>query len=160
MKKFFKKPLVKNILWVLAVCFFGIILLNLTFMFDALYQGAIRRIVMMFMPFNPESTMYRFPILMHGSFVVIIGIISRFIFKSKMRTLFKAIYMPVPVATVLVMLGMFLSNKPTISYTVGTVLCLITLYYFYRTKQPWIYYFAVIVTALTLVIYTISGGQI
>lgn len=160
MKNLLKNLLVKNILSAVAVAVFGFILLNFTFLFDALYQGVIRRFIGLFIPLGPEMNLYWFPPLMHGSFVVVIGIISWFIFKSKLRTLFKAIYMSVPVATVLVTVGIFLYRWPIISYSVGGLLCIGTLYYFYRAKQPWIYYYTVILWAVTLAIFTLTGGEI
>lgn len=160
MKKFFQIPIIKNILSALAIAFFGLILLNLTFIFDALYQGIIRGIVNLFIPFNPESRLYWLPFLFHGSFVIIIGLISWPIFKSKMRVLFKAIYLTVPVAVVLVTLGMFLNRWPIILYPLGSLLCIATLYLFYRAKQSWLYYYTVILVSLTLTIFTLLGGEI
>lgn len=38
---FFRKPLVKNILFALAIATFGFVLLNLTFLFAAVFQKFI-----------------------------------------------------------------------------------------------------------------------
>ena len=160
MKKLLKNPLVKNILSAVAVAVFGFILLNLTFIFDAIYQTPIRLLVRLFIPLEPDSDLYWFPPLMHGSFVVVIGLISWFVFRSKLRILYKAIYMTVPVAVVLVTTGIFLYQWPIVSYSVGSLLCVGTLYYFYRTKQPWLYYYTVILVGLTLAIFTLLGGEI
>ncbi|MDD3887562.1 MAG: hypothetical protein PHN19_02200 [Patescibacteria group bacterium] len=160
MKKIFQNKIVKNILSALAIAFFGLILLNLTFIFDALYQGIIRGIVNLFIPFNPESRLYWLPFLFHGSFVIIIGLISWPIFISKIRVLFKAIYMTVPTAVILVTLGMFLSNFPIVLYSISILLCIATLYLFYKTKQSWLYYYTVILVSLALTIYNLLGGEI
>jgi len=160
MKKLLEKPWVKNILSAIAVAIFGLILLNLTFIFDALYQGLIRRIVGLFISLDPDMRLYWFPPLMHGSFVVIIGLISWFVFRSKLKMLYKAVYMTVPVAVVLVTLGIFLYGWPIVLYSVGSLLCICTLYYFFRTKQPWLYYYTVVLVGLTLAIYTLLGGEI
>ncbi len=152
--------LLKNILFAAVIAVGGFILLNLTFIFDALFQNSIRALVKLFIPLNPEMDLYWFPPLMHGSFVIIIALISWFVFKSKLKLLYKAIYMAVPVAVVLVTVGMFLNHWPIISYSLGGLLCLGTLYYFYRTKQPWLYYYTVILVGLTLAIFTLLGGEI
>lgn len=155
-----KSKLAKNILSVLAVAVFGLILLNLTFIFDALYQGVIRGIVQLFIPLTPDTNIFWLPGLFHGSFVVVIGIISLFVFKSKLKVLYKAIYMTVPVAVVLATVGIFFYQWPIIPYLLGTLIVIGTLYYFYRTKQPWLYYYTVILVSLALAIFSLSGGEI
>jgi hypothetical protein len=160
MRELLKNQIVKNILSALAVAFFGLILLNLTFLFDALYQGVIMGIVRLFMPLNPDTNIFWLPGLFHGSFVVVIGIISWFVFRTKLRVLYKAIYMTVPVAVVLATVGILFYQWQIITYSVGGLLCIGTLYYFYRTKQPWLYYYTLILVSLTLAIYTLTGGEI
>lgn len=154
------KSLLKNIFSILAVVVFGFILLNLAFILDALYQGIVRSIIGLFIPLGPELQLYWFPPLMHFSFLVVIGLISWLVFRSRLWTLLKAIYLSVPVAAVLVTIGMFLYRWPVIVYPLGTLLCICTIYYFYRTKQPWIYYFTVIFWSIVLAIFTLSGGEI
>ena len=160
MKKLLKNPLVKNILSAVAVAIFGFILLNLTFLFDFIYQSAIRGLVGLFIPLGPDTNLYWFPPLMHGSFVVVIGLISWFVFRSKLGVLYKAIYMTVPVAVVLATLGIFLYSWPIVLYSVGSLFCIGTLYYFYRTKQPWLYYYTVVLVGLIMGSYTLLGGEI
>jgi hypothetical protein len=155
-----EKPIVKNLLSALAIAVFGFILLNLTFLFDALYQGIIRGIIGIFIPLRPELELRWFPPLMHFSFVVIIGIVSWFIFKSRLKEIYKAIYMTVPVAVVLATVGMFLYRWQILSYSIGSLFCIGTLYYFYRTKQPWLYYYTVVLVGLTMGIFTLLGGEI
>lgn len=160
MKKKAKNTVATNILSALAVAFFGFILLNLTFIFDFLYQSIVRGIVDLFVPLGPETQIYWFPPLMHFSFVVIIGLISWFVFKSKLKEIYKAIFMTLPVAVVLVTLGMFLYSFPLILYLLGALLCACILYYFYCTKQPWIYYYSVILVSVALTLFTLLGGEI
>lgn len=154
------KELTKNILSALAVAFFGFILLNLTFIFDAAYQGIVRWCIGLFVPLDPNMHWYWFPPVMHGSFVVIIGLISWLIFKSKLGTVYKAIFMTVPVATVLVTVGILFYQWPIIVYSLCSLLCAGILYYFYRIKQPWLYYYAVILVGITLLIMGILGVDI
>ena len=153
-------PVLKNILSALAVAFFGFILLNLAFIFDALFQGVLRMLFGLFLPLGPESNLYWFPPLMHCLFLAVIFLISYFVFKSKLKVIYKAIYMTVPVAAVLVTVGMFLNHWPIAVYSVGVLLCAGTLYYFYKTKQPWLYYYTVILVSVVLAIFTATGGEI
>lgn len=160
MKNLLKNPLAKNILSTLAITVFGFILLNITFLFDVVYQGILRLIIGRFILLNPELNLRWLPPLMHGSFVIVILVISWFILRSKLKRLFKAIYLTVPTATVLVTLGMFLYHWPLISYVLNGLLCLCALYYLYRAKQSWLYYYAIILVGLVLFIFTLSGGEI
>ena len=160
MKLLLKNPAVRKILSALAIVFFGYILLNLTFILDALYQGIIRNIVGRFLPLGPDSNLYWFPPLMHGSFMIMIGLISGFVFKAKLKTLYKAVYLSVPVAVVLVTIGMFLSHWSIILYLFGSLLVLGTLYYFYYKKLSWLYYFTVIFWSAVLTVFTLLGGEI
>jgi len=156
----FKNPIVKNILSALAVAGFGFILLNFTFMFDFLLHSIVTGFIKLFIPLNPEMTYYWFPPVMHAFFVVVIGLISWFIFRSKLDVLYKAIYMTVPSAVVFVTLGMFLYHWPVAAYSLGSLFGIGVLYYFYRTKQPWLYYYTVILVGLTMLLVGLLGVEI
>ena len=155
-----KNQIIKNILSAVAVAVVGFILLNITFLFDALYQGLIRGFIGLFIPLNPNTGLYWFPSLMHTSFVVVIGIISWFVFKSRLRVLYKAIYMTVPLAVVFATIGMFLYQWPIASYSLGILFGMFVLYYLYRTKQPWIYYYTLILISLLMLLVTLLGVEI
>jgi hypothetical protein len=101
-----------------------------------------------------------FPPAKHVMFVVIIGLISWPILRSKLGTLYKAIYLTVPLAVILVTIGMFLYRWPVVVYLVGGFITIGILYYLYRTRQPWLYYYTVVLVALTLMIFTLLGGEI
>jgi hypothetical protein len=159
-KKRVMKPWLKNVLSALAVAIFGFILLNLTFLFDVLFQSLIDLFVSLFTQVNISMDWSWFSPFKHVLFVIVIGLISWFVFKSRLKVIYKAIYMVVPIAVVLATLGMFLYRWPMILYPLGALLCLGTLYYFYRTKQPWLYYYAVILISITLTIFTLFGGEI
>ena len=155
-----KKPVVKNILSALAVAFFGFILLNLAFMFDALFQSAIMAIIKLFIPGDLFMQYPWLPLVMHALFVVVIGLISWLVFRSKLKVLFKAIYMTVPLAVVFVSIGMALHQWPVISYLIGFLFGISLLYYFYRTKQPLLYYYTVVLVGIVLAIFSLLGGEI
>lgn len=156
----FKNPIVKKILSALGVTVLGYMLLNLTFLFDFLFQSLIRGFVRLLIPINPEMNPFWFPPLMHGSFLIVIGLATFAVFRSKLSVFLKAVYLPVPVAVGLATLGIFLYPWPVAVYLLGALACLGVLYYFYRTRQPWLYYYAVILTSLTLAIFTFLGGEI
>ncbi len=160
MNQIVKNKHIKNILLAVAITFCGYVLLNLTFLFDFVYQSIIRGIVELFIPFDPNMQLYWYPIVMHGSFVVLIGIFSWVIFNSSLKDIYKATYLTVPTAVVLVTVGMFLYAWKILPYVVSSLLCISALYYFYRTKQSWMYYYAVIAVSVALAIFTATGGEI
>jgi len=157
---FDRNPIVKNILSALAVAIFGFILLNLTFLFDFLFQSLIDLIIKIFTPVNVNMDWQWFPPVKHAMFVVVIGLISWPIFKSKLRTLFKAIYMTVPLAVALVTIAILLYHWQIAVYSLGALFCIGVLYYFYRTKQPWLYYYTLILVSIALLIAGLAGVEI
>jgi hypothetical protein len=152
MKDLLKKPIVKNILSAIAVAVFGFALLNLVFIIYALFQNLIIMAIEFFMPPTSDSDLYLFPPLIRVLSLIIIGIISWFVFKLKINTVYKAIYMTVPLAAVFVTIGIFLSSWHILVYLFGALFSFGVLYYFYRTKQSWIYYYTLILIALVLLI--------
>ena len=156
----FKNQVVKNILSAVAIPVFGFILLNLAFMFDFLVQSLVIGLINLFTPVDFQTTFHWLPPVLHGLFMVIIGIISWSIFRSKLRTLYKAIYLPVPLATVLVTYGVFLGRWPIIVYPLGGLSVIGVLYYFYRTKQPWLFYFAAILMGLVMLLVGLLNVEI
>lgn len=156
--KMFKNPHVKNVLSALAVAVFGFILLDFTFILYALIINGIG----FFLPADFESTSsWYMPVMMT---IISLGILgsSWFVFKSKLKEIYKEIFMTVPTAVVLltVTLASSLYRWPPVAISVGGLLIAGVLYYFYRTKQPWLYYFAVILVALSLLTITLLGIDI
>ena len=155
-----KNPLAKNVLSALAVAFFGYLLLDITFIFDVIYQGVIRWIIGLFIPLGPDMDIFWFPPLMHFSFVIVIGIISWFVFRSKLDILYKAIFMTVPLAVVLATIGMFSYHLPIVAYSLGLLFCLGVLYYLYKTKQHWLYYYTLILMGIAMLLLVLLGVEI
>ncbi len=154
------KQIVKNILTALAVAVFGFILLNLTFLFDFLFQSLIDIIVKLFTTADINLVWPWYPPVKHIIFIVIIGLISWPILRSKLRVLFKAIYLTVPLAVVFASIGMFLYRWPAAVYSLGIIFTIAILYYLYRTKQLWLYFYTVILVGLVMAIMTLMGVDI
>lgn len=157
-----KNPIVRKVAAALGLAGLGFVLLNLAFVLDAVFQGIIRLIVRLFAPnaIGPNSSWFWLPPLMHFSFAALIGLLTWLVLRSKLRAFFKATFLTVPMAVVLVTLGMFLGRWPYISYPLGIILVAGVLCLFHRAKQPWLYYYAVILTSLTLAVFTLTGGEI
>lgn len=138
----------KRTLTLIAIPVLGLMLLNLSFMFDFLFQSIIDK----FFPVDYNMTSQWYPRSKHIFFVVIIAVISWFIFKSKLKELYKAIYTTVPTALILVTMGMFLGRWPMVAYAVGSLFYGTIIFYLYKTKKSWLFYYAVTLVTLALLI--------
>jgi hypothetical protein len=159
-QQMFRNHHVKDILSVAAVAGFGFVLLGLTFLCDFLFQSLVNSVLRLFTPFDSHMDWDWFPTARHAMFMVIVCLISRPILRSKLGMLYKAIYMTVPVAVILATIGIFLYRWPPVPYLVGGLFTAGVMLYLHRTKQPWLYYFSVIMVALCLMVFTVLGGEI
>lgn len=146
----------KNILSALIVATVGFVLLNLTFLlyflvfqfFDIFARGSI------------DSPPAWIAPVRYTVFLVIIALISWLVFRSKLPVLAKTTFLIVPAAVVLVVIGIASYPIPVLPYVIGAILTLGILSYFYRTHKHWLYYYSIILTALVLMIFGITGGEI
>ena len=160
-KSVLKNQIIKNILSVLAVVGLGFILLGLTFLFDYLFQTVINKFVVLFITTSDiDMGLPWYPIMKHAMFLVVICLISWFVFKSKLDTLYKAIFMTVPLAVIFATIGIFFYPWPFAVYLIGILFGASVLYYFYRTEQPWLYYYTLILIGITMLLVVLLGIEI
>lgn len=150
------KSVLKNVLTFIAIPAAGYILLLLTFMLDALFQMAINR----FFPLNYNMTVYWLPISKHILFAVIILILALLVFKSKLKDSYKAVFAAVPTAVILITEGIFLYRWPAVEYIICPLTYGIIIFYLYKTRKSWIYYYSVSWVALALLVMAITGVEI
>jgi hypothetical protein len=155
-----KNLIVKNILSAVAVAGFGFILLNLTFLFDFLFQSFVNKIVRLFVSIDFDMAWNWLPMLKHLMFVVVILLISWLVFRSKLGVLYKAIFMTVPLAVIYVTIGIFFYQWPIIVYSLGGLFSIGVLYYFYRTKKSWLYYYTLVLVGLSILVASLLGVEI
>jgi hypothetical protein len=154
-----KKPIARNILFAIAVIVFGFILLNLVFIFYALFLRAMESIMSFI--FNISVVDYFwFPKSIHALFLIIIGVLYWLVFKLKINDVYKAICMTAPLAVVFTFISILFYSWQILVYLFGALFSIGVLYYFYRTKQPWIYYYVLILIALVFLIVNILGIDI
>lgn len=155
--KLIKSPLArKNILAILAVPFFGFLLWNFAFMLDAV----IVRFTLLFFPADFARTSPWFMTSMLIVFGVLIVALSWVVFRSTLPDLFKAIYATMPLAVLFVSIGILTYPQPVLAYGLNGLAFAVILGYLLKTKRPWIYYYALGFTTLTLLIFTLLGGEI
>lgn len=146
----------KNILQAMLVAAVGFVLLNITFLLYFL----VFQLFDVFAPGNTGPMPAWIPVTRAVVFLAIIALISWFVFRSKLPVIFKATFVTVPTAVVLAFIGIIFFSWPLITYLTGAVLVASVLVYFYRTRQPWLYYYSVILVAVTMAIFTLTGGEI
>lgn len=154
-----KYPILIKIWHALAVAIFGFVLLNIVFILDSLLTQLISRIISLFTSFVPESFRW-FPPLSQVIFVIIIAISSFYIFRSKLSDVLKCIFLTVPLVIFYVAIGIIFFTIPIVGYAIATLLTISLLYFFFYKKLSWIYFYTVILVALTLMTFTVVGGQI
>ncbi len=154
-KFLFKNPLVKNILSAVAVAVVGFVLLNLTFLFYVFLQNLIQEIFGYDISFQPKL-----PWLAPLLFLLIIGLISWLVFRSKLNAFWKASVAIIPLAVILVFIGIRWYIWPVIAYSFGGLLSLGVLYYLWRAKKSWLYFYVVILVSAALAISSLLGMEI
>ncbi len=151
-----KSPLVRNILSALAVSFFGFALWNLAFIILA---GMVR-IPLLLLPGSVVETMPRLMPYVLVLFIALLTVLGWWVFRSSLPDLFKATYLTMPLVVVLTGIGVMTYPNPRLSYGLCTAVVAAVLAALVITKRPWIYYYATLYTAITLLIFTLAGGEI
>lgn len=152
----FNKTYVKNTLSAAAIVFFGMVLINMTFIFYA----AVINLILLIFPNNFSMTRGWLMPLLVSSVTLVILTGSFFILRSKISTIYKAIYSTVPLIITYVVLGISFYRWPVIAYSAGGFIFLAVIVYLYLTKKPWLYYFTVIFWSAALLIFNLLGGEI
>lgn len=144
------------ILYALVIAVTGFVLLNITFILYALFFNLFR----LFLPHEP-AVEYRWLLtLRHILFLIVIGLISWPVLISRIKPLYKAIYLTVPLATLFVTIGILLNQQPVLIYIISGLITAGILLFLYRTRRPWFYYYTVILVAAALMIFSLTGGEI
>lgn len=147
----------KKILTIIGIPLVGFILLNITFLFAALFHTIFNRLF----SGHYEIISRWIPASRHILFAIVIILISWFILKSKkIKELYQATYAVVPTATILVTIGIFLYQRPLAVYSLSVLFFGAIIYYLYRKKKPWFYYYSVTWVTLALLIMGILGIDI
>ncbi len=155
----YQNKILKNVFFAVAVAGFGMLMLYFALMLDYFFNLAAVAIIGIFGPPDVIEQSPWFGPLIHFSYLAIIGTASWLVFKSKLMTLYKAIYLPVPVTAVSITIGMFFYAWPIVVYALNAFFYAGIFYYFNRTKVSWLYYYAVILVCLALTFLLVTGGE-
>lgn len=141
----------KNVLSIIFVVVIGFVLFNIAFLLASVVINTVDRIVGR-QGETPQIGLY--------IFLVIILIISWFIFRSRLNDLIKATYLALPLMTVLLLEGILLYTQPQwLTLLVGAAIIGAVLFYLIKKKLSWLYYFStfyVLVLGIIIAIFNIE----
>lgn len=143
----------KNILSLLVIVVGGFILFNLAFLLAALILKVVTSIWGMT---EHEGS----PVVGKMVYLLILLFISWFVFHSRLNEIIKATYFSMPLMVILVMVGISLYHQSKwLIAGIGTVIICGVLFYLYKKKLSWLYYFStfyVVVLALCIMLFNIQ----
>ncbi len=148
----------KNILSALVIMVGGFILFNVAFMLAFLVNTAYGFAIRSFVDGTENANFVHS--LWHYIFIIIVLVISWFVLRSKLNDLAKATYLTMPVAVVLTEVGLQLFEMQALVWVVGAAIVLAVLFYLYKTKRSWMYYFATLYAAAVMAIVVLAGIEI
>lgn len=132
----------KKVLSSFVIILGGFILFNVALLLAAFVINTSQRIIGM-----PQNATPQF--LSRALYLALIFIISFFVFKSRLNVLIKATYFTMPLMVVLVMVGLLLYQQPkSLIAVIGTLIVSTVLFYLYKKKLSWQYYFATFYAAV------------
>lgn len=135
----------------------GFVLLNVAFLLTAVIRMGLARL---FFVGDSEPSAWM-PPLFHISTALLFLLLSFLVFRMKsLKPLFKATFAVVPTAVLLVYTGMFLYNWPIAVYMLSILIVAAIIFYLYKTKRSWMFYYAVGLVSATLLYMQIKGIDI
>ena len=150
-----KNPILRNTLSASAILVSIPIMLTLLFLLYAL----IFNFYNMLIPLKPDGPNPYF-VIRPITLFVILAVLTWFILRSKISTLYKAMYITWPVATVLAFVGIYFERSPVLIYSLCALFALGILAYLFFTKKSWLYYFSVIPISIVLLLVQLLGVEI
>ncbi|MDD3036161.1 MAG: hypothetical protein PHO93_04545 [Candidatus Saccharimonadaceae bacterium] len=156
MFKKIKDPYVKKTLQAIFIFLVGFILLCVTY----LVYATVYNITDYLVPkeFVLANSWYESIRMLVVSLALLLGF--GFLLKSKLSNIYKAAIMIVPTTIILVVSGVILYENPLASYLLGSLMTFTALAYLHLTKQPWYYWFAIAVVAVSLMVVAMTGVEI
>jgi hypothetical protein len=146
------KPWLKTLLSILTIIIGGFLLFNLAFILVALIMGLVGLIS----GSNNTPSITGIVIL-----IILLLVLSWFIFKSKLPTLIKATYLSMPLMVILMTIGISLYQQPQwIIYLIGAAIVISILLYLIFKKLSWLYFISTIYVALLALYISIAGIEI
>ncbi|MCR3956254.1 MAG: hypothetical protein NUK57_08130 [Gudongella sp.] len=135
----------------------GFVLLNLSFLIAA---GTTFCLHFLFRQ-GEGSGLTMLPTITHLAPMIVLLVLSYLaLINKRIPGVFKAAFAMVPTAVLLAYTGIFFYNWPVAVYTLSSLIVAAILFYLYRTKRLWIYYYGVLLVSAALLYMQISGIDI
>lgn len=148
------KPWQKNSLSALIIIVGGFILFNLAFLLAALVINATMSVLGT--PQNEAPHIVSWVV-----FLLLIFLISWFVFRSRLNDTIKATFLTMPLMSILVMIGMsFCQQSKWVITGIGALIICVVILYLYKKKLSWFYYFSVFYVAALALYIMIAGVEI
>jgi lipoprotein signal peptidase len=147
---------IKNVLAAAVVAALGFLLLNLAFILDWAFQSLLLRLF----PMDADTRIDWIPAARHILFLVLILLLTWPVLRSNLKPIFKAAYLTVPAAVTFAAVGMFFSQWPSAMYGISVLIYGGTVYFLYRRRMPWLYYYSVTLAAGALLTVGLLGIDI
>lgn len=148
----------RNVLSALVIMVGGFILFNVAFMLAYLVNMAYRFAARPFVGGTDNVSFVQG--IWHYIFIVIVLVISWFVLRSKLGDLAKATYFTMPMAVVLTEVGLQLFEMQYLVWIIGAIIVAAVLFYLYKTKRSWMYYFATLYVAVVMAVVVLAGIEI
>jgi len=143
----------KNILSVLVIVVGGFILFNVAFLLAAIVINATMSVLGMTQNEAP-------PMVGSVLYMLLFFLISWFVFRSQLVDIIKATFLTMPLVVILAMVGISLYHQSKwVIAGVGTMIISAVLYYLYKKKLSWLYYFStfyVVMVALFVMLFNVQ----
>lgn len=152
------KPWQKIVLSALVIVVGGFLLFNTAFSLAALVSMVCNFLVG---ALSQTDDFALNPMFWGGLFVLIILVVSWFVLRTKWNVLVKATYLTMPLMVVLIFTGILLFEQPAwVPVAVGAAIVCAVLFFLYKKKLPWQYYFAVLYTGALALYVALAGVEI
>ena len=143
----------------LAIVVIGFILFIVAFILAWLVS---RVYSMALMPFakQADGNLGMIHSLWHYVYLILIILLSWFVLRLQLNDLVKATFLTMPLVVVLAVVGVKFYTLPVLVYVISALIIATILFYLYKTKRSWLYYFATLYVALVMLYVMLSGMQI
>jgi hypothetical protein len=143
----------KSILSILVILVGGFMLFILAFLLAAFAINATTSVLGIAPNVAP-------PVLGRVLYLLLISLISWFVFRSRLKDIIKATFLTMPLMVILVMVGISLYQQSKWMIAgIGAVIICAVLSYLYKKKLSWLYYFStfyVVVLALCVMLFNVQ----
>jgi hypothetical protein len=144
----------KNVLSLIVIVGVGFILFNVAFVLAALVINGTSRML----GADPQAAP---PLVGMAIYLVLILLLSWFVFRSKLNDLVKATFLTMPLMVILMMVGVRIYQQSQwIIVGIGAAIVGAVIVYLYSKKLSWHYYFATVYVALLALMIMLTGMEI